>query len=85
MKIWEGIKACFKRNSSKKEERSPYSNEKVSKVPKDKMMERIAHVVKGAKEEQEKKGRDEGYQVGWVGSRSTKRKVAQRYWFKSNS
>lgn len=57
MKIWEAIKTCFKRDSSKKEERSPYYSEEVSKVPKDKMMERIAHVVKSAEEEQEKKGR----------------------------
>lgn len=55
MIIWESIKACFKWGSSKKEERSPYSNEKVSKVPKEKMIERIAHLVRSAKEEQEKK------------------------------
>lgn len=56
MKIWEAIKTCFKRDSSKKEERYPYYSEEVSKVPKEKMMERIAHVVKSAEEEQEKKG-----------------------------
>lgn len=47
---------------SKKEEkdrREPYANEEVAKIPKEKMMERIANVVKA--ESEKEKGRDEGY------------------------
>lgn len=90
MIILEIRKACFKRSRAKeeKEKRSPYANEEVAKIPKEEMMERIADVVKAESEKsKQEKGRDEGYKVGWVGSRSTKRKalLAQRYWFESNS
>lgn len=70
------LKACFRRSKAKeeKEKRSPYANEEVAKIPKEEMMERIADVVKAESEkEKQEKGRDEGYKVGWVGSRSTKR------------
>jgi len=55
--IFEALKACFRRKSLNVKERSPFSNEEVVQVPKDQMMERIADVVKKAREKKEKKGR----------------------------
>lgn len=46
-----GVKACFTRWSSKKEERSPYFDEPVAQVPKSTMSERIAEVVTAEKKQ----------------------------------
>jgi uncharacterized protein with PIN domain len=55
VKVWKTLKACFFRETEKNEHRSTYCNEEVSKVPKDKMMERIADIIRG---EQGKKSSD---------------------------
>nr|YP_009526557.1 ATP synthase subunit 6 [Ammopiptanthus mongolicus]AXV54316.1 ATP synthase subunit 6 [Ammopiptanthus mongolicus] len=72
MKLFHRLKNCFRRSKEEdKEKRSPYANEDVAKVPKIKMMERIAEVVKAAQsEKEEKKGRDEGSSTGEGGPKS---------------
>jgi len=65
MRLWIWIKDSL---CKKNEGRSPYVNEEVTKIPKAEMMKRIAEVVQAdrKKQEQDKKGRDEGYRVGGI-------------------